>query len=172
MPDILRRRFDVTQQCRPEDIERVRDTYQSAAMSPKLSTFFDDVPARMAAAHIGITRSGASTVAELAEAGRPAILVPYQHATDDHQTANARAIDNGGAGWLLPHHRFTAEILTNHLKRLINQPDIAIAAAAAARRLGGRNAAAAIVNEVERLITPHLYRGSGPGTKLTGKSAT
>ena len=69
MPEALRRRFAIVQQCRPEDIDRVRRMYDSVGVNPELATFFDDVPNRMAAAHIVITRAGASTVAELAEAG-------------------------------------------------------------------------------------------------------
>ena len=80
MPEALRRRFAIVQQCRAEDMDRVRETYDSVGISPELATFFDDIPDRMAGAHIVITRAGASTIAELAETGRPAILVPYPHA--------------------------------------------------------------------------------------------
>lgn len=164
MPETLRRRFAITQQCRAEDIDRVRETYASVGLTPELSTFFDDVPDRMAAAHIVITRSGASTVAELAEAGRPAILVPYPHATDDHQTANARSVDDKGAGWLIPHDGFTPEALTMHLERFVNHPGVLTDAAAAAHASGGRHAAAALVDEVERLTGARKNGGSGPAT--------
>ena len=146
MPETLRRRFAITQQCRPEDIDRAWAKYASVCVASELSTFFDDMPQRMAAAHIIITRSGASTVAELAEAGRPAILVPYPHATDDHQSANARSVENHGAGWLIPHDGFTPEALTMHLERFVNHPDVLNAAAAAAHQTGGKKAAAKLAD--------------------------
>ena len=82
----------VTQQCRPEDLGRVRATYDLAGIDADLSPFFPDVADRLASAHLVIARAGASTVAELAIAGRPSILVPLPGAIDDHQTANARAL--------------------------------------------------------------------------------
>lgn len=163
MPETLRRRFAITQQCRPEDIENVRIAYEDANVSADLSKFFDDVPDRMAAAHVVITRAGASTVAELAEAGRPAILVPYQHATDDHQTANARAVEAKGAGWLIPQAGFTPEALTMRLESFVNLHNLLIDAARAAHDFGGRNAAAALADEAERLMGIRRNGGRGPG---------
>lgn len=87
-----RDRLRVTQQCRAEDLERVRAAYARAGIAAELATFFDDVAALLTTAHLVITRAGASTVAELAVAGRPAILVPLPGAIDDHQSANARAL--------------------------------------------------------------------------------
>ncbi|MEE2661475.1 MAG: undecaprenyldiphospho-muramoylpentapeptide beta-N-acetylglucosaminyltransferase [Pseudomonadota bacterium] len=154
IPEKLRQRFYITQQCRAEDIKSVQDQYRQAGMSVDLKTFFHNVPELMGAAHIVITRSGASTVAELAEAGRPAILVPYPNATDDHQTVNARSMEAAGAGWLIPNDTFTPETLQTHLERLITTPEIAMTAANAARLLGGGNAAARVVDEVEKLLKP------------------
>jgi UDP-N-acetylglucosamine--N-acetylmuramyl-(pentapeptide) pyrophosphoryl-undecaprenol N-acetylglucosamine transferase len=85
-------RLAVTQQCRAEDLDRVRALYDAVGIDATLARFFDDVPERLAAAHLVIARAGASTVAELAVAGRPAILIPLPHAIDDHQTANAAAV--------------------------------------------------------------------------------
>lgn len=163
MPETLRRRFAITQQCRPEDLENVCQVYADANVSAELSTFFDDVPDRMAAAHVVITRAGASTVAELAEAGRPAILVPYLHATDDHQTANARAIEAKGAGWLIPQAGFTPEALTMRLESFVNLQNILLDAAQAAHDFGGQNAAAALADQAERLIGIKRNGGNGPG---------
>ncbi|MGB0630308.1 MAG: undecaprenyldiphospho-muramoylpentapeptide beta-N-acetylglucosaminyltransferase [Alphaproteobacteria bacterium] len=164
MPDALRRRFAIVQQCRAEDIDRVRDIYESVGMSPELATFFDDIPERMASAHIVITRAGASTIAELAEAGRPAILVPYPHALDDHQTANARSIDDRQAGWLMPQDGFTPESLTIRLEGFVNLPNTLINAAEAAKSLGGRNAADVVADQVERLSGARPNGGAGPAT--------
>ena len=154
IPEKLRQRFYITQQCRSEDITSVQDQYRQAGMSVELKTFFYNVPQLMGEAHIVITRSGASTVAELAEAGRPSILVPYPNATDDHQTENARSIEGAGAGWLIPNDAFTPKTLKNHLEDLIKTPEMAETAAGAARSLGGGNAAARVVDEVEKILKP------------------
>ncbi|MEO1044352.1 MAG: undecaprenyldiphospho-muramoylpentapeptide beta-N-acetylglucosaminyltransferase [Pseudomonadota bacterium] len=98
LPTHLRRRLQVTQQCREEDIDLVRERYAAHEIPAELATYIDDLPDRLAWAHLFIGRAGASTIAELTVAGRPAILVPLPFATDDHQTANAREmVDAGGA---------------------------------------------------------------------------
>ncbi len=154
IPENLRQRFYITQQCRSEDIKSVEEQYRQAGVSVELKTFFDNVPQLMGAAHIVITRSGASTVAELAETGRPSILVPYPNATDDHQTANARSIEAAGAGWLITNDSFTPETVATHLTRLVQTPEIAEAAAGAAHSIGGNNAASRVVDEVEKILKP------------------
>ena len=90
LPEHFKRRLQVTQQCRPEDIEEVRRKYASLGIPADLATYLPDLPERLAWSHLIIARAGASTIAELTAAGRPAILVPLPTATDDHQTANAR----------------------------------------------------------------------------------
>ncbi|MCC7015812.1 MAG: UDP-N-acetylglucosamine--N-acetylmuramyl-(pentapeptide) pyrophosphoryl-undecaprenol N-acetylglucosamine transferase, partial [Rhodospirillales bacterium] len=100
-PDDLRRHLRIAQQCRPEDLERTRKAYAGMNVAAELATFFADAPERMASAHLVIARAGASTVAELAALGRPAILVPYRYAADDHQGANARALAEAGAAWAM-----------------------------------------------------------------------
>jgi len=92
LPDALLSRLRIAQQCRPEDLERVRTAYAALHVEAELSPFFPDMAARLAAAHFVIARAGASTVAELAVAGRPALLVPFPHAIDAHQSFNARAV--------------------------------------------------------------------------------
>lgn len=104
LPGEQRQRLDVVQQCRAEDIERVRLAYSQAGVQAELSPFFPDMAERLAAAQFVIARAGASTCAELAVAGRPALLVPLPGAIDDHQTANARAIDGAH---LVPQPMFT-----------------------------------------------------------------
>lgn len=163
MPETLRRRFAMTQQCRPEDIDNVGRIYAEAGVSADLATFFDDVPDRMAAAHIVITRAGASTVAELAEVGRPAILVPYPHATDDHQTANARAVEASGAGWLIPQDGFTPDALTMRLESFVNLHNILTDAAKCAHDFGGMAAASAMADQAERLMGITGNGDHGPG---------
>ncbi len=137
----LRARLAVTQQCRPETLAATEATYSRLAIPAELSSFFADVPERLANAHLVIARSGASTVAELAVVGRPAILVPYPYATDDHQTANARAVADAGGGWLMPQAELTAEQLADRLAALFADPPALEGAAVRARELGIADAA-------------------------------
>lgn len=173
MPPTLRRRFAVTQQCRPEDLERVREAYAAAGVPAELGIFFDDVPARLAAAHIVISRAGASTVAELAEVGRPAILVPYPHALDDHQTANARAIEALGGAWLMPDSGFTPEALIARLENFVNLPKKLTDAAAAMKAAGGLNAASALADRIEDLarLTGRNGAPAAPGGSVREMAA-
>lgn len=136
-----RRRIRLAQQCRPEDLERVRAAYAEIGFAAELAAFFDDMPARLRAAQLVIARAGASTTAELAVAGRPALLVPYRYAIDDHQTANARALDAAGAAWILPETGLTAAAIAERLRGLLTEPARLVAAAAAAAGLGRPDAA-------------------------------
>ncbi len=122
LPDALRARLSVTQQCRTEDMDRVRSAYDAAGITADLAPFFADVAARLGAAHLVIARAGASTVAEIAVAGRPSILVPLPGAIDNHQDANARALSDTGAAWLMPQPAFTATALTERLAGLLTDP--------------------------------------------------
>lgn len=96
LPPALRSRLQVTQQCRPEDLEKVRELYGSHGIPAELATYFEDIAGRLADAHLFIGRAGASTIAELTAVGRPAILIPLPIATDDHQSANTREIVQAG----------------------------------------------------------------------------
>jgi len=148
LPERLRARLRVSQQARPEDLEAARATYQSRGIAVELQSFFDDVPERLAEAHLVIARSGASTVAELTTVGRPAILVPYPHAADDHQTANARALDTAGAAWLVPQAAFTSEALADQLTWLLAAPPLLAKAAGAAFDLGQPEASSRLADLV------------------------
>ena len=141
LPEALRTRLSIVQQCRPEDIEACRGRYAAIGADATLATFFDDVPERLAAAQLVICRSGASTAAELATIGRPAILVPYPFAMDDHQTANARAIAASGGGWLMPQSDLSPEVLASRLEHLYTRPSVLVEAAGAARAAAHPDAA-------------------------------
>ncbi len=119
LPEDLRARIDVTHQARPEDVERTSETYKAAGVRSVVQPYFDDVGALLLRAQLVISRSGASTVAELAAMGRPAILVPLKIAADDHQTANASAIKEAGGGWLMPEDEFTVAALAKKLEHLL-----------------------------------------------------
>jgi UDP-N-acetylglucosamine--N-acetylmuramyl-(pentapeptide) pyrophosphoryl-undecaprenol N-acetylglucosamine transferase len=151
LPEGIRSRLQVAQQCRPEDLETVRAAYAGTGIDATLESFFADVPERMSAAHLVIARSGASTVAELTALGRPAILVPYPHAIDDHQTANARAVDEAGGAWLMPQPAFTSEALAGRLESLFTQPGTLARAAGCARAAGRPDAAAQLADLVAAL---------------------
>jgi UDP-N-acetylglucosamine--N-acetylmuramyl-(pentapeptide) pyrophosphoryl-undecaprenol N-acetylglucosamine transferase len=144
LPEPLRRRLRIAQQARAEDIEAVRRAHAASGVDAELATFFDDVPARLTRAQLVISRSGASTVAELAMIGRPAILVPYLPAADDHQTANARALERAGGAWVMPHAAFTPDALAERLTQLMSAPEALARAAAAAHALGRPHAARAL----------------------------
>ena len=155
LPADLRRRIDLSQQCRPEDLDAVRAAYADTGINATLESFFQDVPDRLASAHLVIARAGASTVGELTAMGRPAILVPYPHAIDDHQTANAHAVDETGGGWMIPQPAFTAESLAGRLASLFSLPGSLTRAAACARAAGVPDAAARLADLVSSLIPAH-----------------
>jgi UDP-N-acetylglucosamine--N-acetylmuramyl-(pentapeptide) pyrophosphoryl-undecaprenol N-acetylglucosamine transferase len=151
LPEALQRRLTVHQQCRAEDIERVTKLYQDHGIAADLQPFFNDVPARLAAAQLVVCRSGASTVAELAVAGRPAVLIPYPHAIDDHQTANARAFAHKGAGWVMQQATMTSGSLAVQLGALLAAPDALTGAAEHALAEGQPEAAHRLADLVSDL---------------------
>lgn len=159
--DDLRGRIRLTQQCREEDMEQVGRAYRRMGFPAELAPFFDDLARRLGEAHLVICRAGASTVAELTAAGRPAILVPYAHAADDHQTANARAIADRGGAELLPEGDFTPEVLAARLKLLLGQPGALAAMAALARDAGQGDAAGNLARLATGLISTGDAGGNG-----------
>ena len=154
LSDALRRRLRISQQCRAEDIERARSAYAKTNITVELATFFNDIPQRLAQAHLVICRAGASTLAELTTAGRPAILVPYPHAMDDHQTVNAKALEAAGAAHVIAQPDFTAETLTARLKLLFAQPPTLARMAKHAHDYGQQDAAANLATLVISLLLP------------------
>lgn len=142
-PD-LRARIRLAQQCRPEDLDAVAAIYEKLAFEADIAPFFEDLAERLGRAHLVICRSGASTVAELTVAGRPAILVPYAHAADDHQSFNARAVAAQGGAQVMPEPSFTPEALADRLTALFTRPETLSAMADAAREAGHPDAASAL----------------------------
>jgi UDP-N-acetylglucosamine--N-acetylmuramyl-(pentapeptide) pyrophosphoryl-undecaprenol N-acetylglucosamine transferase len=147
----LRRRLQVVQQCRPEDIERVRAEYAELGIPAELMTYIEDMPEKLADAHLVIGRAGASTIAELTAAGRPAILVPFAAATDDHQTANAREMVKAGGARAIPEAEFTPEVLARQIEILAMDPVALSNAAARALSVGRPHAARDLADLVERV---------------------
>ncbi|QAY77764.1 undecaprenyldiphospho-muramoylpentapeptide beta-N-acetylglucosaminyltransferase [Sphingosinicella sp. BN140058] len=150
LPEHFRRRLQVTQQCRAEDIEQVRARYAGLGIPADLATYITDMPDKLAWSHLIIARAGASTIAELTAAGRPAILVPLPSATDDHQTANAREMAKAGGARMIPQRSFTPIELAKQMQKLGLEPDALANAASRARSVGRPDAAGDLADLVER----------------------
>ena len=147
----LRRRLQVVQQCRPDDIERVRKQYAELGIPAELMTYIEDMAAKLADCHLMIGRAGASTIAELTAAGRPAILVPFAAATDDHQTANAREMVKAGGARAIKQDNFTPDVLARQIEALAIDPVALNNAAARALSVGRPHAARDLADLVERV---------------------
>ena len=152
LPAPARNRLRITQQARPEDIDGARAAYAEAGVKATLASFFDDIPKRLKAAHLLVCRAGASTIAEITTAGRPAILVPYPYATDDHQSANAAAVDAAGGGWRVLQTAFTPDWLAERLGALMAEPAALAAAAKEARAIGHPDAADRLADMVLEML--------------------
>ncbi|MDE2029032.1 MAG: undecaprenyldiphospho-muramoylpentapeptide beta-N-acetylglucosaminyltransferase [Alphaproteobacteria bacterium] len=136
MPEHLRRRIVIAQQCRKEDMEAARAAFAGAGIDAELSPFFRDVPERMAESHLVICRAGGSTVAELTVIGRPSILIPFPHGHANEQTANAEAVAEAGGAWIIPERAFTPESLAVRLESVMALPATLTKTAEAARAWG------------------------------------
>ncbi len=147
----LRHRLQVVQQCRPDDIVAVRASYAALKIPAELMTYITDMPAKLAEAHLIIARAGASTIAELTAAGRPAILVPLPSATDDHQTANAREMAKAGGARMIVQDDFTPDALAKQIEALAKDPEALANAAARSLSVGRPNAASDLADLVERI---------------------
>jgi UDP-N-acetylglucosamine--N-acetylmuramyl-(pentapeptide) pyrophosphoryl-undecaprenol N-acetylglucosamine transferase len=160
LPIALRERLQVTQQCRAEDIDSVRQRYADLDIPADCATYLGDLPERLGWTHLFIGRSGASTIAELTAAGRPAILVPLPSAMDDHQTANAREMAASGGARAIPQSRFTPVELAKQMQRMALEPGALENAAKRARSAGYPDATRDLADLVEQL-------GAGPDIPLT-----
>lgn len=141
LPPALRARVRVDQQCRAADLPQVRAAYDELGVNVDLAAFFVDLPARLACSHLVIARSGASTVSELAAAGRPAILVPLPTAMDNHQYYNANAFEDAGGGWVMTQDGFTPASLSARLEGFLTSTAALSKAAEQARKFGTPEAA-------------------------------
>jgi UDP-N-acetylglucosamine--N-acetylmuramyl-(pentapeptide) pyrophosphoryl-undecaprenol N-acetylglucosamine transferase len=151
LPAAARARIALVQQCREEDLERVGEIYGRLGIEAELAPFFTDMPARLAAAHLVVARSGASTVTELAVIGRPSILVPYGSSLDGDQAANAAALAASGAATVIAEREFTPERLAGELSRRLAEPERLTAAARAARGAAYPDAALRLADVVIRV---------------------
>ncbi len=147
----VRSRLRIVQQARGEDLDNVREAYTQLGVTAECETFFSDLPARIAAAHLIISRSGASTVAELSAIGRPALLVPLPHALDQDQLANATALERAGRAVTMIQRDFTPERVASELTRLAADPARLSARAAGAKSAGTLDAAERLADLVARV---------------------
>ena len=149
LPPALRHRLQVTQQCRPEDLEAVRARYAAHEIPAELGTYFEDMQTRLAGAHLFIGRAGASTIAELTAVGRPAILIPLPIATDDHQAANTREMVAAGGARAIRQTGFTPKELAKQIQTMAQHPHTLANAAHAAWNCGLPNAVSDLADLVE-----------------------
>jgi UDP-N-acetylglucosamine--N-acetylmuramyl-(pentapeptide) pyrophosphoryl-undecaprenol N-acetylglucosamine transferase len=147
----LRRRLQVVQQCRPDDIDAIRARYAELGIPAELMTYIGDMPEKLGDAHLVIGRAGASTIAELTAAGRPAILIPYPSATDDHQTVNAREMVRAGGARVIAQTDFTPETLARQIDALAADPVALANAAARSLSVGRPHAASDLADLAERI---------------------
>lgn len=149
----VRARLSIVQQCRPEDMARVTQAYAALKVSAELAPFFRDLPARIAASQLVVSRSGASTVSEVAVIGRPAVFVPYPHALDHDQAANAAALAATGGAEVRPQAALTPQVLAELISAAMADPDGLARKAEAARAAGRPDAARLLADMVEAIAS-------------------
>lgn len=152
LPASLKNRIRLDQQCREADLEVTKAAYQQLGINADLASFFVDLPARLAASHLVIARAGASTVCELAAAGRPGVLVPLPYALDNHQYFNANAFEDAGGGWVMTQDGFTAASLSARLEAFLTAPATLAKAAENAKKLAIPDAAERLADLVSNQI--------------------
>ncbi len=172
LPLNFRRRMQVTQQCRVEDIDRVRQVYADLGIPADLATYLPDLPERLGWSHLVIARAGASTVAELTVAGRPAILVPLPSATDDHQSYNVAEVVAAGGARSIPQRLFTAVELAKQMQKLALEPGSLTNAARRMWQCGRPNAASDLADLLEGLgAAPVQTFVTSPAAAPSGEGA-
>lgn len=169
LPLSLRRRLQVSQQCRAEDIEKVRATYAALEIPADLATYITDMPDKLSWAHLVIARAGASTLAELTVAGRPAILIPLPSAMDDHQTANVRELVACGGARAIPQSGFTPVELAKQIQKMAMEPGALQNAAKRAWSCGRPDAARDMADLLESIGTAPIMNNP---VKVTQTRAT
>ena len=149
----LRAKVRVTQQCRAEQVDMLQARYRDIGIDAEISTFFDDMPDRFAKSDLVISRAGASSVAELAASGRPAILIPFAGAMDDHQTANARQLETAGGGICLAEAELDAAALAARITSCLSDMPTLAAMGHCGRSLAAADAADTIAGYALDLAT-------------------
>ncbi|WP_322414891.1 undecaprenyldiphospho-muramoylpentapeptide beta-N-acetylglucosaminyltransferase [Mesorhizobium huakuii] len=165
LSDAQRKRLVITQQARADDVARVKAAYAALGVAVEVSPFFTDMAARMAAAHLVISRSGASTVSEIAVIGRPALLVPYPYALDHDQAANAAALAAAGGGEVHPQSTLSPERIAALIGGLMDMPERLAAMAAGAKSAGRPDAARLLADLTEAIASQKTVSDFRKGTQ-------
>ncbi len=153
LDEVYKNRLRIVQQCRSEDLDRVRSAYKEAGIQARLETFFNNIAEELAHAHLIICRAGASTVGEVTTAGRPAIFVPYPHHADQQQKRNADMVADAGGAWVMTQEGFTKAALLARIENFLQHPETLFKAAEAARSCGAPDAARKLGNLVTALAS-------------------
>ena len=153
LPKDLRGRLRVVQQTTESELTNARQAYTDAGVTAICETFFSDIEIHLAVAHYVVGRAGASSVSEIALMGKPSLLIPLAIAMDDHQTVNARSLEEHGAADILPESEFTPQSVANILQDRLNDSNWLSSAAASARSLGRPNAARDLAQLVVTTVT-------------------
>ncbi|MER8651709.1 undecaprenyldiphospho-muramoylpentapeptide beta-N-acetylglucosaminyltransferase [Mesorhizobium sp. M0586] len=164
LPEAQRKRLVITQQARADDVARVKAGYAALGVHVEVSPFFTDMAQRMGAAHLVISRSGASTVSEIAVIGRPALLVPYPYALDHDQAANAAALAAAGGGEVHPQSSLSPERIAALIGGLMDDPERLTAMAAGAKSAGRPNAARLLADLTEAIASRKTVSDFRKGT--------
>ncbi len=151
LPETTKKRLKVIQQCRAEDIDRVKTAYTNAGLEADVAEFFHNLPQNIAEAHLVVARSGASSLSELTVIGRPAVLVPLPNTLDNDQRENARALETAGGAWVIDQSQFTPQKLAKMLEEFIDKPDLLITAAQAAHKIGKSDAVMHLADALEQI---------------------
>ena len=154
----LRRRLRIVQQARKDDEAQVRDAYGRLGIEAQVSPFFSDMAIHLSRAQLVISRSGASTVSEVAVIGRPAILVPYPHALDHDQAANAEALARVGGAEVCVQSSLTAEVLAGKLRDYMTDPQRCSGIAAVAKSVGRPDATRLLADLTEAIASGMTVR--------------
>ncbi|CTQ53049.1 UDP-N-acetylglucosamine--N-acetylmuramyl-(pentapeptide) pyrophosphoryl-undecaprenol N-acetylglucosamine transferase [Roseibium album] len=151
LPAEIRSRLSIVQQCRPEDMERVQKFYDGLGVKAECAPFFQDMPQRIAQAHLVFCRSGASSVSELSVLGRPSILVPLPGALDQDQAANAKVLEKAGGAWPIRQVDLHPERLAKEIDRFMNAPEMLVEAARNAKDVAKPDAVKRLADLVEKI---------------------
>ncbi|MCX5739519.1 MAG: glycosyltransferase, partial [Proteobacteria bacterium] len=169
-PFVAAARFEFFHQTGAADRERVATGYARAGFKAEVVDFESKLPARYRWADVGVCRAGALTVAELALAGLPSLLVPYPHAADDHQRANARALAEAGAARVLDPSSFDGKQLADALSALCERPETLLQMGAIAQSLARPDAAVQILDSCHQLLNESRGPNPRPGAAATSSA--
>ena len=158
LPEGIRANLRVAHQARAEDLDRVIAAYDAAGIDADVQPFFTDIPRRLSEAQLVVSRSGASSIADISVIGRPSILIPFAAATADHQTANARGLVQADAAVLIPESALDPAALAAQMAAVLSNPRAAGAMAKNALAQGRPDATGHLVDLVLRLAEKRVTR--------------